>query len=83
MTETLTRIEVNCTTEEVQEVPLTPDEITQRDLDIAASIQRRADQDVETTRIEGIKTSIAAKRMSATWIAFTQEETDYLTSRGL
>ena len=34
----------------------------------------------QTTINAGIRASIAAKRMSATWVAFTQAEVNYLNS---
>ena len=35
---------------------------------------------VERTKISALKASIAAKRISITWVAFTQAEADYLNS---
>lgn len=40
-----TQTEYNVTTEEITVAPLTPEELAQRELDIATSVQLQADQD--------------------------------------
>jgi hypothetical protein len=46
-----TRIEVNCETGEVKEIPLTPEEIAQREVEAAAAeAQRQAEEDAKAEK---------------------------------
>lgn len=56
-----TKIEVNCTTGEVIERPLTAEEIAQREVDAANAVARQAAQEAETTAAAEAKASAQAK----------------------
>jgi hypothetical protein len=58
---TLTTIEVNCTTGEVTERPLTAEEITQREADAAAYAVVKAEEDAAKAAAEVAKASAQAK----------------------
>ena len=61
MTETPMAIEVNCTTGEVVERPLTAEEIAQREVDAIASSERLAEQAVAEAAHAAAKESAEAK----------------------
>ena len=61
MSEVLTAIEVNCTTGEVTERPLTAEEIAQREADAQAAEARRAEEDAAKAAEEAAKASAQAK----------------------
>jgi hypothetical protein len=66
MSEVLTRLEVNCTTGETIEVPLTAAEIAQREADIAtANTQREAAEAAEAAKA-ALKESAKAKLVAGT-----------------
>jgi hypothetical protein len=58
---TLTTIEVNCTTGEVIERPLTAEEITQREADAAAYAVQKAEEDAAAEAAAAAKASAQAK----------------------
>ncbi len=71
MTDTLTKIIVDCSTGKVEELPLTTDEIAQRELDIArAEADRLAREAEEQARLEA-KESAKAKLAA---LGLTEEE---------
>lgn len=57
MTETLTKIVVNCETGEQTIVPLTAEEIAQREADAAAYAELKATQEAEAAQIAADKAS--------------------------
>ena len=61
MSETLTKLVVNCATGEEQIVPLTAEEIAQREADAAAFAERKAQEEAETAAKAGAKASALAK----------------------
>jgi archaellum component FlaD/FlaE len=61
MSETLTTIEINCTTGEVTERPLTAEEIAQHEADVAASMARKAEEDAAAEAAAVVKASAQAK----------------------
>lgn len=61
MTETLMKLVVNCETGETQEIPLTAEEIAQRELDAAAYAEQQAAQEAEAAAIAAAKESAEAK----------------------
>lgn len=71
MSDTLTKIEINCTTGEVTEIPLTAEEISQREVDAIASSERLAEQAVAEAAHAAAKASAEAK-LSA--LGLTPEE---------
>jgi hypothetical protein len=72
MSDTLTLVEINCTTGEVIERPLTQDELTQHEIDVAATLARKTEEQVEATRITNLKTSAKAKLVAGE--PLTEEE---------
>jgi hypothetical protein len=56
-----TAIEVNCTTGEVTERPLTQAELDQREADAAAAAARKAEEDAALAAAEAAKASAQAK----------------------
>jgi hypothetical protein len=64
MTDIPTRIEVNCTTGEVSEIPLTPDEISQREIFAAETLARQAAEEADALRVSAIKESARSKLVS-------------------
>jgi len=71
MSEVLTAIEVNCTTGEVTERPLTQDEIAQREADAQAAEARRAEEEAAKAAEEAAKASAQAKLAA---LGLTSEE---------
>ena len=61
MSETLTKLVVNCATGEEQIVPLTAEEIAKREADAAAFAERKAQEEAETAAKAGAKASALAK----------------------
>ena len=61
MSEVLTAIEVNCTTGEVIERPLTAEEIAQREVDAAEAEARKAEEEAAKAAEEAAKASAQAK----------------------
>lgn len=61
MSETLTRIEVNCATGEQKIIPLTPEEIAQREADAAAFAEEQAAREAEAAAKAALKESAKAK----------------------
>lgn len=61
MTETPTKIVVDCSTGEQTEVELTAEEIAQRELDAAAYAEIQAAAEAEAAAISAAKTSAEAK----------------------
>lgn len=61
MTTPAIAIEVNCETGEVIERPLTPEEITQSEIDAAAFAARQAEEEASTNALVALKNSAKAK----------------------
>ena len=61
MSDTPTKIIVDCTTGEQRIVPLTAQEIAQRDQDAAAAAEAQAAREAEEARIAALKVSAKAK----------------------
>ena len=61
-----TAIEVNCTTGEVTERPLTTEEIAQREADAAVNAARRAEEEAATEALVALKASARAKLIAGT-----------------
>lgn len=76
MSEVLTAIEVNCTTGEVTERPLTAEEIAQCEADAQAAEARKAEETAAQAAAEAAKASAQAK-LSA--LGLTAEEISALT----
>ena len=75
MSETLTAVEVNCTTGEVTERPLTAEEISQREADAAAYAIEQAEREAEATAAAEAKASGIAKLLA---LGLTEEEANAL-----
>jgi hypothetical protein len=76
MTETLTKIVVDCSTGEQIVVPLTAEEIAQREADAAAFAQQKAIQDAAAEALAALKASAKAKLIAGE--PLTAEEADTL-----
>lgn len=76
MTETLNKLVVNCSTGETQTVPLTDEEIAQREIDAAAAVVFKAEQDAIAEAKAASKASAAAKLAA---LGLTVEEITALT----
>lgn len=61
MSETPTKIVVDCSTGEVQELPLTAEEIAQREADAAAFAEAKAAEEAEAAAKEAAKAELLAK----------------------
>ena len=61
MSDTLTKIVVNCETGETTELPLTAEEIAQREADAKAFADEQAKRDAEAAAAEAAKASAQAK----------------------
>ena len=61
MSETLTKIIVNCETGEVTERPLTAEEITQREADAAAFAAKKAEEDAKAAADAVAKDALLTK----------------------
>ena len=66
MTDSPTKIIVDCTTGEQRVVPLTAQEIAQRDQDAAAAAEAQAAREEEEARIAALKVSAKAKLVAGT-----------------
>ena len=66
MSDTLTTIEINCTTGEVIERPLTAEEIAQHAADAAATEARKAEADAAAETLAALKASAKAKLIAGT-----------------
>jgi hypothetical protein len=71
-----TRIEVNVATGVVTEIPLTPEEIQQRELDAIAAATAKAEQDTKDKALADLKASAKAKLIAGQ--PLTAEEADTL-----
>ena len=78
MSETLTKIIVDCSTGVVAEVPLTGEEIAQREADAAAAEAERLAAETEAQRILDLKSSAHAKLVAGE--PMTEEEAALLIS---
>ena len=76
MSATLTTIQVNCTTGEVTERPLTAEEISQREADAAAGLAAEAEREAQATAAAEAKASGIAKLLA---LGLTEEEANALT----
>lgn len=72
MTETPMAVEINCTTGEVTERPLTPEEIAQNAADAASATARRAEEEAAAEVFAALKASAKAKLVAGT--PLTEEE---------
>jgi hypothetical protein len=72
MSETLTAVEVNCTTGEVTERPLTAEEILQREADAAAYAIEQAEREAAAEALAALKASAKAKLVAGQ--PLTEEE---------
>lgn len=72
MTETLTKIIVDCSTGDVQELPLTEEEIAEREAMAAQAEADRLAREAEEQRIADLKASAKAKLIAGE--ALTAEE---------
>jgi hypothetical protein len=75
MSETLTAVEVNCTTGEVTERPLTAEEISQREADAAAYAIEQAEREAEAAAEAEAKASGIAKLLA---LGLTEAEANAL-----
>jgi hypothetical protein len=75
MSETLTKVVVNCETGEQQVLPLTAEEIIQREADAAAFAAEQAAREAEAAAAAEAKASGIAKLLA---LGLTQEEADAL-----
>ena len=66
MSDTPTKIIVDCTTGEQRVVPLTAAEIAQRDQDAAAAAEAQTAREAEEARIAALKVSAKAKLVAGT-----------------
>ena len=64
MSETLTKIVVNCETGVTEEVPLTAEEIAQREADAAAWAEQKAAEEAEAAAVAAAKQSAQEKLKS-------------------
>jgi len=76
MSDTPIKIEVNCETGIAVEVPLTAEEIEQRELDAIAAATARQEQEDATAALAALKASAKAKLIAGT--PLTAEEADTL-----
>ena len=75
MSETLTAVEVNCTTGEVTERPLTAEEISQREADAAAYAIEQAEREAAAAAEAEAKASGIAKLLA---LGLTESEANAL-----
>jgi len=76
MTETLTKIVVDCSTGEQTTVPLTAEEIAQREVDAQAYLAQKAIEDDAAEALATLKASAKAKLIAGE--PLTAEEADTL-----
>lgn len=72
MSEVLTKVIVNCETGVVAEVPLTGEELAQREVDAAASAAQKVLDDASAAALAALKSSARAKLVAGT--PLTEEE---------
>jgi len=61
MSEIITRLEVNCATGETVEIPLTAEELVQREADAAAALVAQAERESAEAEAAAVKASAVAK----------------------
>ena len=76
MSEVLTKVVVDCSTGETQVLPLTPEEIVQREADALAFAERKAEEDAAAEALATLKASAKAKLIAGE--PLTAEEADTL-----
>ena len=76
MSETLTKVVVNCATGEQSVVPLTAEEIAQREADAAAFAAEQAEREAAAEALADLKASAKAKLIAGE--PLTAEEADVL-----
>ena len=72
MTDNLVKVVVDCATGAVSEVPLTAEEISQREIDQANAIAEKEAAEAEAARIAALKVSARQKLVAGE--ALTEEE---------
>jgi hypothetical protein len=72
MTDTPTKVVINCETGVTEYVPLTAEEIAQREVDIAEAATRHAAEAAAATALAALKASAKAKLIAGT--PLTEEE---------
>jgi len=75
MSETLTKLVVNCETGVQEVIPLTAEEIAQREADIAAYAEAKAAEDAAKAAADAAKASGIAKLLA---LGLTEEEANAL-----
>jgi hypothetical protein len=76
MSEVLTKVVVDCSTGISEVVPLTPEEIAQREADVLAATQLRAEREAAAEALATLKASAKAKLIAGE--PLTAEEADTL-----
>ena len=76
MSEVLTKVVVDCSTGETQVLPLTPEEIAQREADALAFAEAEAEREAQAEALATLKASAKAKLIAGE--PLTAEEADTL-----
>ncbi len=76
MSEVLTKVVVDCSTGETQVLPLTPEEIAQREADALAFAEAEAEREAQAEALATLKASAKAKLVAGE--PLTAEEADTL-----
>jgi len=76
MSEVLTKVVVDCSTGETQVLPLTPEEIAQREADALAFAEAEAEREAQAEALATLKASAKAKLIAGE--PLTAEEADVL-----
>lgn len=76
MSEVLTKVVVDCSTGETQVLPLTPEEIAQREADALAYAEAQAEREAQAEALATLKASAKAKLIAGE--PLTAEEADVL-----
>lgn len=76
MSEVLTKVVVDCSTGETQVLPLTPEEIAQREADALAFAEAEAQREAQAEALATLKASAKAKLIAGE--PLTAEEADVL-----
>jgi hypothetical protein len=76
MSDVLTKVVVDCSTGESQVLPLTPEEIAQREIDQAAYAEAEAERQAQADALAALKASAKAKLVAGE--PLTAEEADTL-----
>jgi hypothetical protein len=76
MSEVLTKVVVDCSTGVTEIVPLTAEEIAQREVDAAAAVIEQAERTAQAEALATLKASAKAKLIAGT--PLTSEEADTL-----